>query len=211
MLYALMLIIFLPSLLFAAEPYGLKGDTLGMDLKSFKKKYHRTVQGHNESLPWCSDYSPKQEIKTTLSKAWHHEAGIVNCRINFPCEEREENHKLKVAGVATDVLIYHFIDKKLYMITAKFIHGGFDDVKNALLVRYGKPSTSELMHYQKSSGTKFPVENLLWDNKVSSIRINEMPEKPYFFNLTYQHRELIGIYDKRKPSSETDNLSVHLK
>jgi hypothetical protein len=206
MLYALMFIVFLPPLLFAAEPYGLKGDTLGMDLKSFKKTHHRSVEGHNEDLPWCSDHSPNQEIKTTLSKAWHHEANIVNCRTNFPCEEREDSRKLNVAGVATDILIYHFIDNKLFMITAGFKLDGIDDVRNALLAKYGKPSTSELTQYQKSSGAKFFVENLLWDNNVSSIRITARPENPDSFNLIYQHKELLGIYDKRKPSSKTDDL-----
>jgi hypothetical protein len=205
-LYALMLIFFLPSLIFAAEPFGLKGDTLGEDLKSFKKRHRRLVQGHNEDLPWCSDHRPNQEIKATLSKTWHHEARVVNCRTNFPCEEREGGKKLNVAGVATDKLIYHFIDNKLFMITASFKHDGFDDVKNTLLAKYGEPSTSELSQYQKSFGAQPPVKNLLWDNEVSSIRMNATPGNQDSFSLVYQHKKLLSIYDKRKPNYETDDL-----
>jgi hypothetical protein len=70
----------------ANEPFDLKGDRLGMSLEAFKAKYTRTVKGHDEKAPFCSDTRPGKEISTLLSEPWHTGAGIVNCSIAFPFE-----------------------------------------------------------------------------------------------------------------------------
>jgi hypothetical protein len=190
-----MIMILLPSCLFASEPNDLNRDILGMDLKYFKKKYHRRVQGHDEVLPYCSDYKPNQEMEVLLTKAWHHKAGIINCRINFPCEERDDDGKWAVFGVAVDRLIYHFIDKKLFMVTLRFKQDSFDSIKKNLFSKYGKPSTAEI---------------LFWDNEVSTIKIIKMPRKDYY-SLVYLHKELSRIYDMRKSNSKADDLLVGVK
>ena len=191
----LMIIILMPSCLSASEPYDLNRDIWGMDLKYFKKKYHRRVQGHDEDLPYCSDYKPNQEMEVLSTKAWHHKAGIINCRTNFPCEERGNDGKLTVFGVAVDRLIYHFIDKKLFMVTLRFKQESFDSIKNNLSSKYGKPSTAEI---------------LFWDNEVSTIKIIKISRKDYY-RLVYLHKELARLYDMRKSNSKADDLLVGVK
>lgn len=204
MLAVLTLVILLPTSILAAEPYELKGDMLGMDIKFFKEKYRRSVAGHNEDAPFCSDSNPNKRITTLLSEDWHYQAGIVNCRTTFPFESYRGANPT-VSGVATDMLIYHFVDGKLFKITTRFKHGGFQDVRNALLAKYGK-SSDEIVEYKNRFGATFSGETKVWRNSVSSIELVERHGDLDSSVLFLKHKELDSVAKKRVPKPKAEDL-----
>ena len=122
----------LPVLAFAAEPFDLKGDQLGMPLADYIARHARIVQGHNEQAPWCSTSRPHQSIAPLMSEPWFDAADIVTCRTNFPFEEYHPvgpESRPTVAGAIASLLIYHFVDGKLYEITIEISHDDYAAVR----------------------------------------------------------------------------------
>jgi hypothetical protein len=101
-------------------PYELKGDRLGMSLKDFRTKYHRTFNAGKEYvIPFCSDQRSaadreKAPLATLFEQTWHPKANITNARVTYPFEDYEDNeHTPKLAGIKTDMHYYGFIDGEL--------------------------------------------------------------------------------------------------
>ena len=108
-----------------------------MTMADFKKKYARFTPDGRQDLPICSDmpgYIGKSELH---GEAWHRRANIIHARIDNPLEENSPT----VAGVKTDLFLYQFVDGQLFRISAWFATDLFHLVSEAVLQKYGKPTS----------------------------------------------------------------------
>lgn len=171
------------------EAYELKGDKLGMTLAEFKEKYARFTSDGRQDLPLSSDQSfgGRADLR---AEAWHRPAGIVHARVDRP----EEENSPTVAGVKTDLLLYQFVDGKLYRISASFPTDMFHVVSEALTTKYHLPSRE----------TKQPRE-LVWENPTSLIVLTRgtvHPRTPSELHLV--HKELLATAEGRAPQGAED-------
>lgn len=171
------------------EPYELKGDRLGMSLAEFKQKYARFTSDGRQDLPICSDQSFGGRADLH-SQAWHRPAGIVHARVDLP----EEENSPTVAGVKTDLLLYHFVDEKLFRISAFFPTDEFHLVSEAVAQKYG-PASHE---------TKQPRE-LVWENPLSLIVLSRGTVHPRTASAMHViHKELMAAAESRTPTGAED-------
>lgn len=118
------------------EPFGLKGDELGMTLGEFKQKHFRQIPGSNLTAPFCSNVSGGFRVAELHTEPWHAAAKIVHARLDYPAE----NCSPTLAGVATDLVLYQFLEGCLYQIVALFGTEDYPQVAESLRRRYGAPS-----------------------------------------------------------------------
>src|SRR5262249_35037116 len=131
--------------------FELKGDRLGMSIEDFKKKYARFTNDGRQDLPICSDQGWGGGRVDLHSEAWHRHAVIIHARIDNPAEDNSPT----IGGLKTDLLLYHFVDGKLFRISAYFATDQFHVVSEAVLKKYGPPS-----HEIKQP------RQLVWENAV---------------------------------------------
>lgn len=181
----------------APAPFALKGDQLGMSLTDFKRIHHQSVAGHDEPLPWCSDTRPGEGIETLMSEPYFPNAGLVNCRLDFPFQQIQGDPAPTIAGVETELLLYKFVDEWLYEILAMFSAEGIIEVHAAMTAKYGPPDE------QASHGC-------VWRNDVSSIhllegrKLNQWTAEPSV--LLFSHHELSKLAESRHPGPAVDDL-----
>ena len=171
-------------------PYELKGDRLGMDLEDFKQKYARSVEGTSAKLPLCSDTAWGANKASLHAEPWHKDAGIVFARIDMPTEDNSPS----VAGVKTDLLLYQFVDGKLFRMSAFFPTDQFHVVSEAAVKKYG-PITREIAKPRQ----------LVWENDVSEIvllRGTLHPPVPSALHLI--HKALVKVAEARTPRGAQD-------
>ena len=172
------------------EPYELKGDSLGMSLADFKQKYARFTPDGRQDLPVCTDmpgYIGKAELH---GEAWHGRAGIVHGRIDNPAEANSPT----VAGVKTELLLYQFVDGKLYQISALFATDLFHLVSEAVTRKYGPPTRE----------SKHPRE-LVWENQVSRIHLMRGTVHPRTASALHLiHNQLSATAESRMPRASDD-------
>jgi hypothetical protein len=172
------------------EPYELKGDALGMSLDEFKQKYARFTPDGRQDLPICSNmpgYIGKADLH---GEAWHRKANIVHARVDNPLEDNSPT----VAGVKTDLLLYQFVDGKLFRISALFATDLFHLVSEAVLNKFGPPAHE----------TKQPRE-MTWENNVARISLTRgtvHPRTSSFLHMT--HKELQALAESRMPKASHD-------
>ena len=172
------------------QPYELKGDQLGMSLADFKQKYARFTVDGRQDLPICSDQGWGVGKSELHSESWHRRAGIVHARVDHPSDDNSPT----VAGVKTDLLLYQFVDGKLFRIWAYFATDLFHVVSDAIVQKFGPP-TSE---------TKQPRE-LTWENVVSRIVLTRgavHPRTPS--TLQFIHKQLVEAAESRMPHGAGD-------
>jgi len=169
--------------------YELKGDRLAMTIEEFKEKYARSGEG-GLKLPLCSDTAWGANKASLHSEPWHKQSGIINARVDLPAEDNSPT----VAGVKTELLIYQFIDGKLFRIAASLPTDQFHVVSEAAIKKYG-PATRE---------TQRPRQ-LVWDNPTASViltRGNVHPREPSILELI--HKSLAELAASRTPTAATD-------
>lgn len=174
----------------AKDLFELKGDRLGMSLEDFKTKYARRSAASARELPWCSDQNPSIISPELFSQRWHHAAGIVHARIDDP----QEMTSPTIAGVPTDLLLYQFVDGKLFQITALFATEGFHLAHEALVEKYGPPL----------SETHQPRQ-LVWWTMSATIELTfgrVRPREPSLLN--FYHDALLRLARSREPKSTAD-------
>jgi hypothetical protein len=170
--------------------YELKGDRLGMSLEEFKQKYSRSSEDGREKLPLCSDEAWGANKASLHVAPWHVQAGIIHARIDLP----SENNPPTVAGVKTDLLLYHFVDGQLFRISASFPTDLFHLVSEAAIKKYG-PVTSESQRPRQ----------LVWENPLASVMLtrgNVHPPQPS--TLIVMHKELAQIAESRAVKGASD-------
>lgn len=169
--------------------YQLKGDELGMSLDEFKGKYARSGDG-GQKLPLCSDTAWGANKASLHSEPWHRQAGIITARIDLPSEDNSPT----VAGVKTDLLLYQFIDGKLFRIAAFLPTDQFHLVSEAAIKKYG-PVTRE---------TQKPRQ-LIWENPIATVvltRGSVHPREASILELT--HKQLDELATSRTPTGAAD-------
>jgi len=182
----------------SAEPFSLKNDTLGMSLSEFQNKYKRAVPTHNQSAPYCT--GEFTEIAKAMSEEiWHFNAGIIHCTTHFGFEYARKlgpsivNEKVKS-------LTHHFVDNKLFKITALLNHNSFHVVHLALSEKYGNPNDASRTTYTNSIGVKVSGLTSVWVNKDSKITITERYGMIDTSKLEYEHKSLSELVASRKPA-----------
>ena len=171
-------------------PYELKGDRLGMELEDFKQKYARSVEGTSAQLPRCSDTAWGANKAALHAEPWHKDAGIVYARVDLPAEDNSPS----VAGVKTNLLLYQFVDGKLFRISAFFPTDQFHVVSEAAVKKYG-PITREIAKPRQ----------LVWENDVAEIvllRGTLHPPVPSALHLI--HKALVKVVESRTPQGAQD-------
>jgi DNA-directed RNA polymerase subunit RPC12/RpoP len=170
--------------------YELKGDRLGQTLEEFKEKYARHVEGNPQRLPLCSDTAWGANKASLRSETWHRHAGIIHARIDLPAEDNSPT----VAGVKTEILLYQFIDGRLFGILAEFPTDLFHMVSEAAIKKYG-PISRE---------THKPRQ-LIWENAVASVVLTRGTVHPVHASSLYlSHRQLSELAHARLPTGEAD-------
>lgn len=171
------------------QPYELKGDRLAMTIEEFKEKYARSGEG-GLKLPLCSDTAWGANKASLHSEPWHKQAGIISARVDLPAEDNSPT----VAGVKTELLLYQFIDGKLFRIAAFLPTDQFHVVSEAAMKKYG-PATREIQKPRQ----------LVWDNPIASVvltRGNVHPREASVLELT--HKFLAELAASRTPTAATD-------
>jgi hypothetical protein len=77
-----------------------------------------------------------------------------------------------VAGVLAYEIVYSFFQGRLYMITAKLNWTGYEQVREALISKYGKPEIGSAA-YQNAYGAVMHGEELTWNNSVSATNLGQ--------------------------------------
>ncbi|HEX5470690.1 MAG TPA: hypothetical protein VFW73_02335 [Lacipirellulaceae bacterium] len=169
--------------------YELKGDRLGMTLEEFRGKYNRSGDG-GQRLPLCSDTAWGANKASLHSEPWHRAAGIIHARIDLPTEDNSPT----IAGVKTDLLLYHFIDGKLFRISAYLPTDQFHVVSEAAIKKYG-PVTRE---------THKPRQ-LIWENPWASVILTRGSVHPREASvLELIHKQLDALATSRAPTAAAD-------
>jgi hypothetical protein len=169
--------------------FELKGDRLGMNLEDFKQKYARHMEGGHK-LPLCSDTAFGANKASLHSEPWHREGNIVHARVDLPAEDNSPT----VAGVKTEMLLYQFVDGKLFRIAASFPTDQFHVVSDAAVKKYGH-ATRE---------TPQPRQ-LIWENALAWVALTRgsvHPRQPSVLELV--HRELHEVAASRAPTAAAD-------
>jgi hypothetical protein len=169
--------------------FELKGDRLGMLLEDFKKKYERSGEG-GVRLPLCSDTAWGANKASLRTEPWHHKAGIVNARVDLPAEDNSPT----VAGVKSELLLYQFVDGKLFRIAALLPTDKFHLISEAAIKKFG-PVTRESQKPRQ----------LIWENSLAWIALTRgtvHPPEPSVLELV--HRQLQQLADSRVPTGAAD-------
>jgi hypothetical protein len=169
--------------------YELKGDRLGMTLDEFREKYARSGEG-GLKLPLCSDTAWGANKASLHSEPWHKQAGIINARVDLPAEDNSPT----VAGVKTELLLYQFVDCKLFRIAAFFPTDQFHIVSEAAVKKYG-PVTRE---------TQKPRQ-LVWENPIASVVLSRGTVHPREASvLELVHKQIAEVAASRTPTAAAD-------
>ncbi|MEO1497685.1 MAG: hypothetical protein AAFV43_11105 [Planctomycetota bacterium] len=172
------------------QDFAFKGDALGMSLADFKLKHERRVVGRRRRMPWCSDETPDAATPDLLSEAWHAAAGIVHARVELPSEHNPPT----IAGVPAQLLIYQFVDERLFQITAFLPTEGFTPVHAALLSRHGDP--------QHSSHEPRVIQ--WWKLNTSLELMSGRLHPPEPAVVRFYHDELLAVAGSRRPDRASD-------
>ncbi|MEX0641716.1 MAG: hypothetical protein WD468_03395 [Pirellulales bacterium] len=170
--------------------YELKGDRLGMSLDDFKQKYARSIEGSPQKLPILSDTAWGPNKASLRSEPWHRQAGIVFARVDLPTEDNSPT----VAGVKTEILLYQFVDGRLFGILAEFPTDRFHLVSEAAVKKYGL-ATKE---------TQQPRQ-LIWESPVASFVLTRGSVHPVQASTLYLvHKQLSTLAESRTPTGAAD-------
>jgi hypothetical protein len=169
--------------------YDIKGDRLGMSLVDFKQKYARSGEGGTK-LPLCPDTAWGANKASLHPEPWHRQAGVVHARVDLPAEGNSPT----VAGVKTDLILYQFIDGKLFRVVVYLPTDQFHLVSEAAIKKYG-PATRE---------TQRPRQ-LIWDNPIASIILTRgtvHPRESSIMEIVY--KQLAELAASRMPTGAAD-------
>ena len=161
-----------------------------MSLDEFSEKYARNIEGSPQKLPLCSDTAWGPNKAALQSQPWHRQAGIVYARVDLPAEDNSPT----VAGVKTDLLLYQFVDGRLFGILAEFPTDKFHLVSDAAIKKYG-PVTRENQQPRQ----------LIWENPAASVVLTRGTVHPVQASTLYLvHKQLTAMAESRTPTGAAD-------
>jgi hypothetical protein len=93
----------------------------------------------------------------------------------------------------------------LYAINSQFSSEGFDQVKRAMVDRWGSPQQSSTQRFQNAFGAVFEGERLLWDNDESQMILSQFASTKDRSSLILIHKAGYAEYQKRGKSAPNAN------
>ena len=122
-------------------------------------------------------------------EAWHRKANIIHARVDNPLEDNSPT----VAGVKTDLLLYQFVDGKLFRISVLFATDLFHLVSEAVLNKIGPPRTKPAA----------PRDDLGKQRaRITLTRGTVHPRTSSFLHMT--QKELQALAELRMPKASHD-------
>lgn len=201
-------------------PYDYKGDTLGMPLSEYIKKYDRALppgESRQSRAPHILDYEnpptpPKsifisaEEEKQMAKERERKDAplrGWIESTPDMRYEWGASRPRPTVAGVNVNDLSYWFFktapEPRLAKIRITFPSDSFYTIKIAMTGKWGTPAKIEIQTLQNRMGAKFDGEVVIWNNGISEIQLIQYNIDLKFSLLEYRHLELIKVgQDKAK-------------
>jgi hypothetical protein len=204
----------------AAEPFSVRGITLGLLLADFKIAPAPDRNRYPAVAPVCSDEHPATALSSAAQAALRPgeaeaKAGFVRCAYLRPENGILVPAGLVVAGASTQANFVFAPDRegqlRLAAVWAEGSSADYDKVKTALTKRYGPPQTVIRGYAHDAAGAKLIDETARWSNGVSQIEIDQRLETQDVnrMGVEYRHEGLIDEADKRLKAagaSEADLL-----
>jgi hypothetical protein len=206
--WAVLLLLLNAPLAQAAEPYSVRGITLGILLADFKIAPALDQDRWPGSHALCSDdrpaATPSKAIADELAlTAAEVKAGIVRCAFAHLATGTLEPAGPVIAGTAAQVGFVFVPDRKgelrLAAVRAEGVSEDYDKVKLALAKRYGPPQAVVRGFAYDAAGAKLTDETARWSNGVSQIEIDQRLEDQDVNHMAieYRHEALIGEAKQR--------------
>lgn len=202
------ILVAIAALLFAvgaqAEPYDLRGFKLGMSLDEFRAMpYPDPGKYRSTSIRCSSDPGAGQNGGSSL-QLYGTEAkiGITRCNYFRPSIIESLAQKgwvdeanLDVANVGVYQSFDFFPDSadgvpRLYRILIRSNMDYWDQFYGAYMEKFGKPSRVTNSKVQNQAGGTFNKVTATWDNKDSSITLEQRTGKVNLMGITYLHHAL---------------------
>jgi hypothetical protein len=192
----------------AAEPFSIRGITLGLLLADFKIAPAPDRDRFPDAAAACSDeYPAGSESKASQDALRLNEAeakaGVVRCAFLRADNGTLVPAGLLVAGAPTQAAFVFTPDRqgalRLALVQAEGDSADYDKVKAALTKRYGLPQAVIRGFAHDAAGAKLVDETARWSNGVSQIEIDQRLENQDVNRMAieYRHEGLISEADKR--------------
>jgi len=194
---------FCPGLVLAqSEPFALRQDSIGESLEQFRANNATMIAG--KTYPLCSgDAGPAQErpqvpsyssnYKQFQSQMAAYDAAVaeydrhwdsMQLVLDASAHEFGEDIECVIGpgfggtiASAPGHLFYHFKSGKLDLINGDFDSADFATVRDAVIAKYGSPTSAEESKYTNRLGAHFSGETVRWLRSDSQIILDQIGTK----------------------------------
>lgn len=194
-------------------PFDFKGVVLGSPLSEFKNNksiQRKTVPDFSTISLECSEDAGEDKINKAYciyynkQTPYHTSVGlpklfkktdsiyIGNCIVN--------RNSFSFASIEEDS------EPLLYSISLEFSHSCFENVLEALVDKFGKPSKTTERTSQNAFGAKFSNNEFIWLRNMQSIDLEERYEDIDTSVLYYFEHRIFKFISDRKPKKSTPDL-----
>jgi len=216
-----------PSLPQPATPYDFRGARLGITLGDFKQlafpdagevaeKYHGT-RGAQVELACSGSSDPGfNDPKRVYATEEFRKANGVKCMYKVPPSSSGyhsfwDDAVMMVGTVtSTDVMYLFYPDEsgsvRLGDIIIVANNHGFDSLAAALIGKLGPPTKTSDDDLQNGVGNHFKSTVLLWDNGVSTVKLEQRHGKISDMQLSYSNTALSHGFYERIAAAEPPKL-----
>jgi|GEM_PF-2653403 len=158
------------------ERWGLKLDTLGESLGTFKVRHLRPASGKDHA-PFCSDEKPSGAVvKTDVH-------GVVNCTLDLPYETLDYGYKPPTVAEIPTLhpkhspygygLIYRFLDSQLWRIEAVVDTSSYQRLRAAAEAKWGQPAEVSTEEVKNKMGATFQAEVVRWARGNDRVELRQ--------------------------------------
>jgi hypothetical protein len=109
----------------------------------------------------------------------------------------QSNKTETIAGVEARISL-GLADKKLKMINISFSERGFREVSEALIQKYGNPSSDKTETVQNGMGASFDNRVISWDNGASTITTSQRASKVDKSSVMFILNEVLDKFPEQK-------------
>jgi hypothetical protein len=185
------------------QPFALKQYQLGMTLDEFTKMSPPGLTDKVKTVCSC-DQGQTEEVVSQDEIL----AKVVNCGFWLNPEKApagksgiRKPYKMTVGSIECRP-DFRFIEAdggyRLFDISLTFFASHYDEMRQALVAKYGPPKDETVENMRTEMGNNFRLTNLIWDNGVSRIRLsNADGTNVGIAKLVYSHRQLFLSYAQR--------------
>lgn len=195
-----------------AEPYDFRGAKLGMTLDEFKKLPFPDRDDSKRAMNStpqlrCSDELSGDYLADVHVVEEYKNAGEVECLYKMPPDKAAyrfswEDAYLSVGEGASDGVVYLFYTddagaKRLGDVGITMNNATFDSLAAGLTTKLGSPTKTEEKDLQNGIGNHFKSVTLLWDNGISTVKLEQRSAKINEMQLTYTNSALSSDFYKK--------------